>query len=242
MNQARLPVWWAAACGLLLSPGLAPAAAPALSPIRIEQTLEVRFPDALLLEAVTSGEAWVMISVDRDGKLADALVTRYTHHAFADEALLVLRAARLTPAARDGQPLAACTEVHFVFSARGAVIALDARATVASLTAFAAKPVYVTELCRPAELDRMPTPVQTVAPHHPGPSESGVAAGGKAVIDFIIDADGRPRMPVLVSAPSGDFAAQAADALAQWQFTRPTRNGRPVAVPARQEFVFPARS
>jgi len=49
-------------------------------------------------------------------------------------------------------------------------------------------------------------------------------------------------MPVLESAPDAAFAAQAARALVQWQFTRPTRNGRPVAVPARQEFVFPARS
>jgi TonB family protein len=212
-----------------------------VAPIRIMQTQESHFPDALLMQAITTGEAWVMVSIDLDGRLTDALVTRYTHRALADEALSVLREARITPATRDGQPLAACSEVHFVFNARGAVITMDARASVASLTAFVTKPTYFTELCRPAELDSMPIAVQTVAPRHPGPSEGG-AAGGKAVIEFIIDADGRPRMPVLVSSPDAAFAAQAARALVQWQFTRPTRNGRPVAVPARQEFVFPARS
>jgi hypothetical protein len=61
-------------------------------------------------------------------------------------------------------------------------------------------------------------------------------------LEFIIDEKGTPRMPVLVSSTDIDFAVTAADALSHWRFTPPLRDGKPVAVRVRQEFVFSAET
>jgi TonB family protein len=110
---------------------------------------------------------------------------------------------------------------------------------VHDLMAFADRPDYVTPLCRSDELDSIPTPIRTVSPQIPPVAPEQGIVGGKAVLDFVIDETGRPRMPVLVSAAHEEFASQAADALSQWRFTPPTRRGKPVAVQVRQEFLFP---
>ena len=68
------------------------------------------------------------------------------------------------------------------------------------------------------------------------------ASGGKAVVDFIGDPQGAPRMPVVVSSTHELFGEAAVDALSRWRFQPPTRGGRPVAVRVTQEFVFPERS
>ena len=209
----------------------------ALTPFRVEQTVELRFPTSLLLDAVYSGDVWVLVSVGADGRLADALVTRYTHRELVGEALYAVGRWRFEPARRDGQAVRACAELHIRFEATGAVVSLDQMTRVTSLSAFARQNQVTRAVCRASELDRPLTTVRVVTPAAPPQ-----AGGGKAVIDFIIDEKGQPRMPVLVSTTAAEYSALAASALAQWQFTPPTRRGQPVAVPARQEFVFPARS
>jgi len=239
MKAMRLPALCAVTWGLLAIAGLSQTATAAnLTPFKVEQTLSARFPASLLLEAVTHGDVWVIVSIDEQGRLADALVTRYTHRALANEALHVVRHWRYTPALSEGRPVAACAELHFTFEASGAVISLDPLATLASLTAFVPRHNYVAALCRASELDQPITPVRTVAPR----VAASPGAGGTAVIEFIIDEQGRPRIPVLVSTSDRELSDQAAAALAQWQFTPPTRRGQPISVQARQEFVFPARS
>lgn len=235
------PISLAALCAvtgaLLFSTGVSAEPAAGLTPFKIEQTLQPHFPSSLLLDAVTQGDVWVLVSVGADGKLTDFLVTRYTHRALADQVKYLLGQWRYEAAKQNGQPVNACGELHIHFAVTGAVISMSPMATVASLTAFVREVPYVTNLCRPDELDQTPTATHTVTPAPP----PGVA-GAKAIIDFIIDESGMPRMPVLVSATHSEFAQLSAAALAQWKFTPPTRRGQPVAVPARQEFVFPARS
>lgn len=242
MKRIRLPAVGAATWGLLLALAVGPVAFAETTPFRVERTIEPRFPPGLLAESVIRGEAWVMVSVGADGKLTDALPTKYTHRALANEALYAVRAWRYQAARQDGQPIATRAELYFKFEASGAVVSMDPRTTVISLVPFAEKPVYFTALCRPADLDQPPTAVRTVSPVRPPRARDHAAGNQPTVIDFIIDENGQPRMPVLVSSPGPEYSDEAARALAQWQFTPPMRNGRPVAVQARQEFLFPDRS
>lgn len=236
MKTTRLWALGVVAGALLCHAGSDAAPAATLTPFKIEQTIEVKFPPALLLDAVTQGDVWIVVSVNADGKLTDSLVTRFTHRALADEAQYALSKWRYEPARRNGQPISACGEVHFHFAAAGAVITMNPMSTVASLTAFVRDVPFVTTLCRPDELDQPPTALHTVTPPTPPAS-----TGARVVIDFVIDEEGRPRLPVLVSATDPRCVGPAAAALAQWRFAPPTRRGQPVAVPARQEFVFTAR-
>lgn len=53
---------------------------------------------------------------------------------------------------------------------------------------------------------------------------------GQAVIEFIVDRDGRARLPRIVSATQEEFGWAAATAIGQWVFERPRRGGEPVDV------------
>jgi TonB family protein len=60
------------------------------------------------------------------------------------------------------------------------------------------------------------------------------------VIDFVIDRDGRARLPQIISATSEEFGWAAATAVAQWVFRPPLRGGQPVDIKVRIPFSFKA--
>ncbi|HTO04256.1 MAG TPA: TonB family protein, partial [Opitutus sp.] len=204
------------------------------------QTFDANYPPALLMEGISSGEVWVMITVDETGKLTDILVTRYTHPGFVREAVRGLRSWEYVPARLNGTPISVRTEVRLFFESTGQVITLDPGSALRQLTAYAHQPRLINQLCTPAELDAMPTLLKKISPPHPGRRPGAASTSGRATLDFIIDEQGQPRMPVVISASDDEYANAAAVALSQWKFTPPSRQGKPVAVHVRQEFVFSA--
>jgi len=205
------------------------------TPIRIEQTVEPRFPVALALSPILTGEARVIINVDDTGNLADLLVTSYSDKAFADEAVSMLKQWRYTAATVDGKPVGVRMELQFEFSAKGRVISLNVFDTVNTLFDKMGIRTVVTKVCRADELDQALAAVRLVSPPKPAGQDG---ARRSVVIDFYVDDKGQPRMPVVLDSPSAVYAQAAVDALGQWRFSAPTRGGHPVAVRARQEFVF----
>lgn len=240
MNLNRLVTSCAAVGGLLVAANLSQLAAASQPRLEVSETVEAIFPAGLLMDNITKGDAWIMISLDPDGTLTDALPVRYTHRAFADEAMRVLKQWRFEPVRVLGRATAIRTEVHFSFEATGCVISITPMAAVQEIMSFADRPGYITRVCRADELDRVPVAIRTVSPRTPSELPTAATSGGQAVLDFVIDETGQPRMPVLVSAAHEEFANHAAAALSQWRFTPPTRRGQPVAVQVRQEFRFPA--
>jgi TonB family protein len=211
-------------------------AANAIVPPRILQTTEAQFPPSLSLSPIYRGFAEVIINIDADGKLADSLVSRYSRVEFAHEAVRALRAWRYEPARLDGQALGVRFRVKFDFSAHGKVASLTVFDTIEMRLSPSVH--SATDLiCSPHDLDRVPTAVATVAPRHPGLID-GATHDERVVLDYLIDDTGRPRMPVVIEAAHGEFADQAVAALNQWRFTPPTRDGRPVVVQVRQQFIF----
>jgi len=61
---------------------------------------------------------------------------------------------------------------------------------------------------------------------------------GSALIEFIIDREGRVRLPRVKSATREEFGWAAATAISQWVFARPTRQGEPVDVTVAIPFDF----
>ncbi|MEO7597853.1 MAG: energy transducer TonB, partial [Opitutus sp.] len=215
-------------CAAMLTLGVATSVtlwAAESTRLKIKQTVEARFPPGLLLVPITSGEVFVMITVDETGRLTDALPTRYTHESLATEAMRILPFWSYQPATVDGQPVPIRTELQLSFEASGTVVSMDGNATLKSLMSFANRPRYVRRVCAPGELDRLPTPVRTVSPVSTA-NTSGSSGNQTAIIDFIIDEKGTPRMPMLVSSPAPELGDRAASALTQWQFSPPTRRGR----------------
>ena len=87
------------------------------------------------------------------------------------------------------------------------------------------------------ELDRIPTPMVTVAPDYPAElAQKGVR--GKVTVDFYIDESGTVRMPSVPPLDNSELVELAVKALRQWKFGVPTRDGKPVLVKASQSFNF----
>jgi TonB family protein len=213
-----------------------------VTPLRIEQTVEARFPNALSLSHITTGQARVVVNIDADGKLVDWLVTGYTDKSFADEAVSVLKLWRYVAPTEDGQPISIRTELRFDFEATGRVVSLMAIETPdVLLKQMGIGPRFITNVYALQELDQPVAPINPTSPLYPAPP---VAATQRqtVVVDFYVDEKGQPRMPVVVNSSHDHFAHAAVDALNRWRFTAPTRAGRPVSVRVRQEFVFPGRS
>ncbi len=237
MNTARLLASYVAALAL----GAAVSAA-GITPVRIEKTVEPRFPNALAFATINSGEARVVICVDASGRLTDLLVSGYTDKAFADEAVRALRQWTYTPASRNGEPIGVRLELRFDFSAPGRVVSMMAMEAADVLVRSFVPTTMVTRICQPGELDRPVAAVQTVEPPHPGLVPGAPTQTGSTVIDFYVDENGQARMPVVVRATHEDYAQAAVSALNQWRFAPPTRHGQPVAVRVQQEFIFPSSS
>jgi TonB family protein len=230
----RLSRWLLATAVAAVLPVLLAAT---VTPPRIIQTIEPRFPDSLALSPVFRGTADVIMNIDADGRVADLLVTRYTRIEFAREAEQCLRAWRYEPARRDGEPTGARFLLKFDFATRGKVATLTVFETLDRRFALSHPDAGTEVLCSIRDLDGPPMPVSTVEPRHPG-QLPGAQRDATVMVDYLIDETGRPRMPVVLEATRDGFAIEAVDALSQWRFAPPTRDGRPVAVQVRQQFVF----
>lgn len=207
-----------------------------VTPLKIEQTVEARWPNALTYSPLSTGEAQLIVNVDADGTLVDVMVASYTNQAFADEAIRAVRAWRFTPATENGEPVGVRTVLRFQFEATARVVTLLPIETMDHL--LVAHGQYLTRrVVVPHELDRPVAIVEARSPANPL-VKSG-AAKNTVLVDFYVDEKGMPRMPVILSSTHAAFSQAAVGALNQWRFSPPTRAGRPVAVRVVQEFVFP---
>jgi TonB family protein len=237
-NPFRLQSAFGACAALIL--GVSAFAADRLdeNSVQIIQTTEAKFPLEMTERGVREGEVHAVMLIDADGTLADCLVTAYTHPEFAVELLNAVRNWVYLPAKQNGEPTGQRIQVVFHFQEKGALVSmLPAMAVSSSLNRFVTTPLTPL-VCRASELDQTPAVRERVSPHHPGKSMPSAARSGAVSIDFYIDSQGRPRMPVVVKASNLEFATAASDALMNWRFDPPTRNGRPIAVRMVQEFLF----
>lgn len=228
---------WAVLIVAVLATDHPSAAAHDSRGLKIIQTSQANFPPALLAEGISSGQVRAVLHIGADGRLVDHLILGFTHRALASELTMAMPEWEFVVPHERGEPVGIRTIVNFHFEARGAVMSLTAISSAATLTRWIAEP-EISALCDPRALDRPLQAVQTVPPFHPGRHLRPAQPGGTAVVDFYVDGEGRPRMPVVVSASHEAFGAAASAAITRWRFAPPTREGLPVLVRVRQQFDF----
>ncbi|HEX2861623.1 MAG TPA: TonB family protein [Lacunisphaera sp.] len=211
--------------------------APAIEPLRIKPTTELGFPQALTNTLVREGWARVMIAVDAEGRLEDLMVVSYTHESFGREAARALREWQYRPARQSGQPVGSRLTLLVDFSDNRAGIKMWQMGDIDQAPGFNWERV-LKEIYEPRELDSPVRAREVVRPANPIKAIPSAGDRNIVKIDFVIDATGKPRMPVVVSSPHDAFAQAAIDALIQWRFTPPQRWGKAVAVQLQKEFVF----
>lgn len=204
-------------------------------PCKITSKTTAVFPVRLLTNGVTHGEVQLVLEVSTDGQLTDTLVAAYTHHEFAEEALRVINASRFTPGLVDGQPVISIVNYVFKFETSGVLayqrIGMASRSEPKFGNEFEYRPHGVTTL------DGPPSPRVHPAPIYPK-KWSDEGRSGSVTVDFYIDEDGRPRVPLAVDAPDEYLASAAVAALKDWRFETPRHLGRPALAHAQQVFVF----
>jgi TonB family protein len=205
-------------------------------PTPLEQ-IPVVYPYDLAMAGV-EGDAEVQFNIDADGVTREAAVVSASRPAFGLAAKGMIEALHFAPSIRDGKPVARTglkQEVRF------AIASLDAD-TKALLDELKKPQPGIT---RARELDTVPPKVKrAVNPVYPQSLLAGAgegAKGGEAVIECIIDANGRVQLPRIISATTEDCGWAAATALLRWQFAPPTKGGKAVATRIRipLEFVPP---
>jgi TonB family protein len=135
-----------------------------------------------------------------------------------------------------GEPVGTTIEIYFYFEARGVVVSTTTIDELERATLFETGR-YVYQPCSLRELDRIPTPLTTVAPVYPAElARKGVH--GRVSVDFYIDETGVVRMPAVSPRDNSELTVLSLEALRQWRFEPPTRNGKPVLVKASQVFSF----
>jgi TonB family protein len=239
-------IFISALCGLLLSGSVLAqigrvSAPPEWQSLKIDQTVEPTFPAGLLQAGLMQGMTRLAINTDPTGKLVEFLVVSYTRKEFADAAVAAVKQWKFTPAELRGEPVGTTIELTFQFEAKGVVVSTSMLSEVLeaqTLQRMGAR--YVYQPCSLRDLDRIPTPIVTVAPAYPGElADRGVK--GRVTVDFFIDETGAVRVPSVSIKDDSVLTSLAVSALRQWRFEPPTRNGRPVLVKASQVFSFGSR-
>lgn len=211
---------------------------PEWQSVKIDQTVEPVFPERLVQKGVIRGMVHLAINTDQTGKLVEWLVVGYTQPEFADEVVAAVKQWKFTPAELRGEKVGTTVELVFNFEAKGVVVSTSSASDI--LEAQFLRRIgehYVYEPCSLRELDRIPTPIVTVAPAYPAElPKRGVK--GQVAVDFYIDERGAVRVPAVSVNDDSVLTSLAVAALRQWRFEPPTRNGIPVLVKASQVFNF----
>lgn len=209
-------------------------------PLGIVKTVHPTYPDKLADRFLDRGEARIMIMVDEEGRLADWIVTGYTHALFAKEALDVLPKWQFEPARFHGRPIGVRTELRFIFKNSGGVRIvpgdLEMRLRIRDIRQ---QETFWQRVCKAEDLDQ---PLDTIVEINPMPPDQlgAVAREGKVVVEYFIDPDGRVRMPLVLSSDDEAFTKSVLLAITEWRYATPTRDGQPVLARVAREFKFQA--
>jgi len=184
-------------------------------------------------EALIAGRVgWAEIgfTVDSAGRVILASPVGSSEAAFAHAFMADLDAIEFSPPRRNGNPLMSQGRERYDFPATPK---LDAIAS--EILAELRKPEP--KITPVAELDAKPEAIRKPVTTYPWILRSDEISG-EAEIEFIIDRNGRPLFPRIVSATHVDFGWAAATAVMNWRYKSPMKNGVKVDTRVTEKIVY----
>ena len=207
-------------------------------PIQIVRTVELVFPERLIRESIDRGEANVMVMINNEGQLLDWLVIGYSHPLFVTEVLDVIQKWKFIPAHIQGKAVTTRVELKFFFkdSSIVRILPIDT-GLIARMKRHEIEAGYWSFICRQEELDG---PLDAKVEISPMPPDQlgATASEGKVIVDYLIDPEGKVRMPLIISADDEAFANSVLMAINECRYVVPRREGVPVITRARKQFIF----
>jgi len=186
-----------------------------------------RFPQSLRALGVATGYSIVVVTIDQAGAVTDAVGIEASDTAFIDAVLEVARGWIFAAAESATRPRREV--LHYRFRLSGTVSVMNHREGAGSHFADAADDFPRVRTFAWDELDAKPTRLSDGAPNTAAPH----AVHGTAELSFVIDTEGRVRVPVVLGASDADTSLIALAAVKQWRFSPPMKDGAPVLVEVR---------
>jgi TonB family protein len=221
-SLVRLVASWGGLCLL--------GTAAAQLPTSLQTYKSPSFPAELKGTLTTAGYTTIAYVVRSDGSIDDAVVLEASHVAFAEAAMAVVPDWRFEPIPNT---LPRREVLRLQFSQTDAIKMLshlDSTRAAFPLSQSERLPIRTlpsTELEQPLER------VSTITPR------SSVA--GQVAVSYVIDTEGRVRVPTVTNAPNDQVALAVVEAVKQWRFKPSMHEGVPVLVEDRRSFTFAPR-
>jgi TonB family protein len=191
----------------------------------------------LQMAAVLRGRVRIALQIGEDGRPLDWLIVAYSHRDLADSTLDVVRRWRFDTVKIENVPVKAQTEFDLEFKGPDVVTISTVSDHLELFMRNLAGERLEYRPCPVSELDRIPLLLNVVTPRYSiAARDHGVR--GSVEVQFYVDETGTVRLPAVLNADRIDIAMAALEAVRQWKFEPPTRNGRPVLISAIQVFDF----
>lgn len=223
---------------LLLLGVLAAAPLPAaFESARVEPTVEPQIPARLRMDGFHDGRIRLAVDLDAEGKLNDWVVVMASHAELIAPCVDAVRQWRFIPAHYNGARVPARMEFTIEISQTGAVISRSVVDTVTDFFERVTGRPNDYEMCPAGGTDRPLVAVTRVPPRYAVEArEQGI--GGRVRVHFFVDGQGNVRLPAVPPETNPYLSLVAVEAMREWKFQPPTRDGKPVLVAAVQEFDF----
>ncbi|HEX2853310.1 MAG TPA: TonB family protein [Opitutaceae bacterium] len=198
----------------------------------LESAVDAMWPYALLVEG-KGGNASVEFTVQPTGKVTDVKVRDATHPDFGRALAAAIEQWLFSPALSEGRTV----PVTLVKKAEFKPVPMELQDASGDPVVRLVRLVRAGPI-RGGGLDEKISPVYRVAPGYPAALAAGERPSGNTTIEFVIDRDGRARLPRIVSATHEEFGWAAATAVGQWIFKAPKRAGEPAEAKVQIPFNF----
>ena len=181
------------------------------------------------------GEATVEMLVDARGDIRKATVTQATAPEFGQAALAACDYFGFHPARLKGKPTSTLVTLKQQFDNNIPSVTAADRAMLRLEKNTPEKIIGYNKL------DSKPKPVFQRQPEFPLAARQEKLTEGNAVVEFLIDTEGKVRLPRVVSATHPSFGCMAVQAVSGWRYEPPMSEGRPVVARARVPFNFSSK-
>jgi TonB family protein len=190
------------------------------------------YPFELLRDRV-DGTAEVRFLISPSGKVEQATVVKATRPEFGQALLAMLDEWKFKPAMKEGKPTQAVLDIPQEFSYSGGDVPVSDEAKDLLYELKKGK----LDLCLIKDLDARPQLLSRLPPVFPS-ALIGKVDKGQAVVEFLIDQEGKVQLPRVVSATDPAFGYAAVQGAAAWTFAPLTSHGKSVAVRAQMPINF----
>ncbi len=186
------------------------------------------------LRAGRKGHAIVTYIVGPSGRVAQATVAEASAPEFGAALVAAIEHFTFVPAVKGGKPSPSIASFRQEFSSDPALqMVSDDDVRLVEL-----EKKRPEKIVSSTQLDRPVTPRSRRPPRFPLNGGEPAAGDNVALIEFLIDEQGRARLPRVVSAPNESFGEAGVVSVAGWRFEPPTVGGRPVVTRIRVPIAF----